>query len=65
MSKPRIIVTCPVTGIVVITRIDYEDMIGPRDDAMLFSCPCGETHKLEYAGRHADPFKRRQSPRDR
>jgi hypothetical protein len=54
MGKPRIIVTCPVTDVAVITTIDYDEMVRPRLTPILFNCPCGETHKLRYAGRHAD-----------
>lgn len=64
MGKRRIIVTCPVTDVAVITNIAYEEIAKPRQNPLLFSCPCGETHKLEFAGRHAD-LKRHQIPHDR
>jgi hypothetical protein len=51
MGKMRIVVTCPETGIAVITSIAYEDMVKPRKGPMLFACPCGETHTLLFAGR--------------
>ncbi len=54
MRKPRVVVTCPQTGVTVITRIDYDDIAGPAQKRLYFSCPCGETHKLIFAGRHAD-----------
>lgn len=54
MGKKRIIVTCPVTDIAVITGIAYEDMIKPRRNPMLFACPCGEMHRLRFAGDHAN-----------
>lgn len=63
MGKRRIIVTCPVTDIAVITNLAYEDVAKPRQNPLLFACPCGETHKLEFAGRHADLW-RHQPPRD-
>lgn len=53
MGKPRIIVTCPATGIAVVTVIAYDDMIEPGRAPKFFQCPCGETHKLRFAGRHA------------
>lgn len=52
MSRPRIIITCPETGIAVISRIAYEDMINPLKAPMDFRCPCGDTHKLVFAGMH-------------
>ena len=55
MSKPRIVVTCPNTGVVVVTTIAYAEMTKPRKTPMLFKCPCGETHKLAFAGRHGAP----------
>jgi hypothetical protein len=51
-DKTRIVVTCPATGVVVITRLTYEEMIRPRARPMLFACACGETHKLLFAGRY-------------
>ena len=54
MKKQRIIVTCPVTDIAVITNLSFEDVSKPRQNPLLFPCPCGETHKLEFVGRHAD-----------
>lgn len=59
MGKPRIIVTCPQTGVAVITNIAYEDIAGPNKKRMFFACACGETHKLLFAGRHGD---RRNAP---
>jgi hypothetical protein len=68
MGKPRIIVTCPQTGVAVITNIAYEDVTGPNKKRMFFACACGETHKLLFAGRHGerrDPsFLPPTSPRD-
>ena len=52
MGRPRIIITCPETGIAVISRIAYEDMINPLKAPMDFKCPCGETHKLQFTGIH-------------
>jgi hypothetical protein len=52
MSKPRIIITCPETGIAVISKISYDDMVAPDSKPMLFKCPCGETHRLMFAGKH-------------
>lgn len=60
MGRPRIIITCPDTGIAVISRIAYEDMINPLKAPMSFKCPCGETHKLQFAGvqsRHKPPTR--------
>ncbi|AXK83455.1 hypothetical protein DW352_24770 [Pseudolabrys taiwanensis] len=54
MKKQRIIVTCPITNIAVITSLSFDDVAAPRQQPILFSCPCGETHKLQFAGRHAD-----------
>ena len=54
MGKTRIVVTCPETGVVVITTIAYEDMVKPRKMPMLFACACGQTHTLRFAGRHSD-----------
>jgi hypothetical protein len=53
MDKKRIIVTCPRTGVVVITKIAYDDMITPAKSPKYFNCPCGETHKLVFAGWHS------------
>ncbi len=53
MGKPRIIVTCPATGIAAITDIAYAEMVEPRTAPKFFRCPCGETHKLRFAGKHA------------
>jgi hypothetical protein len=55
MAKPRIVVTCPQTGITVISNIAYDDIAGPGKKSIFFACPCGETHKLAFAGRHSDP----------
>jgi len=63
MKKQRIIVTCPVTDIAVITSLSFDDIATPRPEPMLFPCPCGETHKLEFAGRHADLKGARPSDR--
>lgn len=63
MGKQRIIVTCPVTDIAVITKLTYDDVAKPRQSPLLFSCPCGETHKLEFAGRHAN-LRRHYVPHD-
>ena len=52
MNKQRIIVTCPDTGVLAITPLRYEDMVNPRELPILFKCPCGQTHKLTFAGRH-------------
>ncbi|MFA6266674.1 MAG: hypothetical protein WC670_13305 [Pseudolabrys sp.] len=49
-KSPRIIITCPETGIAVISRIAYEDMINPLRAPLSFKCPCGETHKLQFDG---------------
>ena len=54
MGKPRIVVTCPQTGVTVITNIAYEAIAGPQSKTVLFACACGETHKLVYAGKHGD-----------
>src|SRR3569833_3149094 len=60
--KPRIVITCPDTGITVISRIAYEDMINPLRAPMQVKCPCGETHELKIVGprspggRHNGPF---------
>lgn len=59
MGKPRIVVTCPQTGVTVLSNIAYEAMTGPQSKTVLFSCACGETHRLVYAGRHGD---RRKAP---
>lgn len=60
MSKKRIIVTCPETDVAVITTIAYEEMVKQRKTPMLFSCPCGATHSLLFAGCHSG--LRRQTP---
>jgi hypothetical protein len=62
-KKPRIVVTCPQTGVVVVTRIAYEDMVTPGKSPKYFTCPCGETHKLIFAGRHSG--KREPKPINR
>jgi hypothetical protein len=49
MGKTRIVVTCPQTGVVVITNFAYEDMITPGKSPKYFACPCGETHTLTFA----------------
>jgi hypothetical protein len=51
-DKTRIVVTCPETGVVVITRLTCEQMIKPRIRPMLFACACGDVHKLLFAGRY-------------
>ncbi|MBI1203536.1 MAG: hypothetical protein GC182_13600 [Rhodopseudomonas sp.] len=56
-DKTRIVVTCPQTGVVVITRLTYDEMISPREQPRLFACACGETHKLAFAGK----IRRRQA----
>ncbi len=65
MGKTRIIVTCPVTDIAVITNIAYEEIAKPRRNPLLFACPCGETHQLQFAGRHRDVWGHPPAPRDR
>ncbi|MCF8477075.1 MAG: hypothetical protein K9G60_08595 [Pseudolabrys sp.] len=65
MGKPRIIVTCPETGIAAITTIAYEDMIDEPKKPRLFSCPCGEMHEITYAGRHGGPARKTQLNRYR
>jgi hypothetical protein len=62
-DKTRIVVTCPATGVVVITRLTYEEMIRPRVRPMLFACVCGDVHKLAFAGRY--PGRRDAKPVDR
>ena len=62
MGKTRIVVTCPQTGVVVITGIAYEDMVTPGKSPKYFACPCGETHTLTFAGRHSR--RREQKPID-
>ena len=61
-KKTRIVVTCPATGIVAITTIAYEDMVDEPKKPRLFSCPCGQMHKITFAGRHSAP--RQQPPHD-
>ena len=56
-DKTRIVVTCPRTGVVVITRLSYDEMVRPRTLPRLFACACGETHKLAFAGK----IRRRQA----
>jgi hypothetical protein len=53
-NKKRIIVTCPVTDVAVITNLTFEEVAKPRQNPLLFACPCGETHKLQFAGSHAE-----------
>lgn len=53
--KPRIVITCPDTGITVISRIAYEDMINPLRAPLQFKCPCGETHELKFVGPRSGP----------
>ncbi|MBS0247017.1 MAG: hypothetical protein JSR61_10380 [Proteobacteria bacterium] len=53
--KPRIVITCPETGIAVISRIAYEDMINPLRAPLQFACPCGETHELKFVGPRNGP----------
>jgi hypothetical protein len=62
MGKLRIVVTCPQTGVVVITNFAYEDMVTPRKRPKYFACPCGETHTLIFAGQR--PGKREPEPVD-
>ncbi len=67
--KTRIVVTCPQTGVVVITRLTCEQMLRPRTRPMLFACVCGAVHKLSfggrYPGRRTTPERQRSSPRSR
>jgi len=53
MAKPRIVVTCPKTGVTVISNFAYED-VARANKTVLFACACGETHRLVYAGPHRD-----------
>jgi hypothetical protein len=64
MGKKRIIVTCPTTDIAVITDISYEEVARPRRNPLLFTCPCGEMHRLRFAGMHGD-MPRHAAPPDR
>lgn len=64
MAKPRIVVTCPQTGVTVISNIAYDDIAGPEKNIVFFACACGETHKLAFAGRHRDASKSPSSPAD-
>ena len=61
--KPRIVITCPDTGITVISRIAYEDMINPLRAPLQFKCPCGETHELKFVGPRS-PGGRHNGPID-
>lgn len=67
MTKPRIVVTCPQTGVTVISNFAYEDVAGPNTKTLLFACACGETHRLLYAGKHGDrcnvPPPKQDTPR--
>jgi hypothetical protein len=54
MAKPRIVVTCPQTGVTVISNIAYADIAGPGKKSVFFACACGETHKVVFAGRYGD-----------
>jgi hypothetical protein len=54
MAKPRIVVTCPQTGVTVISNIAYDDVAGPGKKSVFFACACGETHKVVFAGRYGD-----------
>ncbi len=54
MGKPRIVVTCPKTGVTVISNFAFEDVAGPDHKTVLFACACGDTHRLVYAGPHRD-----------
>ena len=67
MGKPRIVVTCPKTGVTVISNFAYEDVAGPNNKTVLFACACGETHRLVYAGPHRDmrnaPSPKQDTPR--
>jgi hypothetical protein len=56
MAKQRIVVTCPETGVAVITNIAYEDVAQPRETPMLFACPCGAIHTLQFGG-HARRYR--------
>jgi hypothetical protein len=62
MGKTRIIVTCPVTDIVVITGLTYDEVVKPRRDPLLFACPCGETHQLRFGGVHGHRPPPHQAP---
>ncbi|MDO8875216.1 MAG: hypothetical protein Q8M24_18410 [Pseudolabrys sp.] len=61
MGKPRIVVTCPRTGVTVISNFAYEDVAGPNNKTILFACACGETHRVIYAGRHGDRYGDRRN----
>jgi hypothetical protein len=67
MGKPRIVITCPQTGVTVISNFAYEDIAGPNHKTVLFACACGETHRLVYAGPHRDmrnaPPPKQDTPR--
>ncbi|WP_156380845.1 hypothetical protein [Pseudolabrys sp. Root1462] len=62
--KPRIVITCPDTGITVISRIAYEDMINPLRAPLQFKCPCGETHELKFVGPRSGPGGSHPGPFD-
>ena len=62
--KPRIVITCPDTGITVISRIAYEDMINPLRAPLQFKCPCGETHDLKFVGARSGPGGGHRGPID-
>jgi hypothetical protein len=68
MGKPRIVVTCPQTGVTVISNFAFEDVAGPNNKTVLFACACGQTHRLIYAGKHGDrrnvpPPQQQDTPR--
>ena len=67
MTKPRIIITCPQTGVTVISNFAYADVAGPNNKTVLFACSCGETHRLIYAGKHGErcnvPARKLETPR--
>lgn len=62
MGNTRIIVTCPATGIVVITRLTFDEVAKPRLKPLLFTCPCGETHQLQFGGMHGHRPPPHQAP---
>ena len=67
MGKPRIVITCPQTGVTVISNFAYEDIAGPNHKTVLFACAWGETHRLADAGLHRDmrnaPPSQQNTPR--
>lgn len=64
-DKTRIVVTCPQTGVVIITRLTYDEMVKPRATPLLFACACGETHKLALAGKIRRRHHTGLTPRDK